>query len=53
MGHAHFGSATNFAATILEVLLGLTLVRLVAFHLAASKKTFLSGIGRALLVQTG
>lgn len=52
--HAHFGSATNFVGTVLEVLIGLTFVRLAAFHLAASKRsTLLSGLGRALLVQTG
>ena len=52
--HAHFGSATSLLGTVLEVLVGLTFVRLAAFHLAASKRSKLaSGLGRALLVQTG
>lgn len=51
--HAHFGSATSLACTVLEVLLGLTVLRLGAMHAAASRKPFVSGLGRALLVQTG
>lgn len=49
--HAHFGSATHFAATVLEVLVGLTFVRLVAFHMARSRHSLLSGLGLALGVQ--
>lgn len=51
--HAHFGSATNLLGTILEVLLGLTLLRLVAYHGAASRSPLVAGLSRALLVQTG
>ena len=51
--HAHFGSATSFVGTVLEVLVGLTFVRLAAFHLSTSRSQLVSGIGRALMVQTG
>lgn len=51
--HAHFGSATSFVGTLLEVLIGLTFVRLAAFHLSTSRSQLLSGLGRALFVQTG
>lgn len=52
-GHAHFGSATNLAGTVLEVLIGLTFARLAFFHLASSKIPLVRGLGRAGMVQTG
>lgn len=53
--HTHFGSATMFLATLLNVLLGLTLWRLVWAHVLASSKapSSLRGLARAALFQSG
>lgn len=53
--HTHFGSATMFLATLLNVLLGLTLWRLVWAHALAWPKAprWLRGLARAALFQSG
>lgn len=49
--HAHFGSATHFIGTVLEVLVGFTFLRLLAFHMAKSRIPFVSGLGLAIGTQ--
>lgn len=53
--HTHFGSATMFLATLLNVLLGLTLWRLVWAHVLAGRRSpvWLRGLARAALFQSG
>lgn len=49
--HTHFGSATAFVATILYVLLGLTLWRLIWSYGLTSRNPTVAGIARAAMFQ--
>jgi hypothetical protein len=49
--HTHFGSATEFAQTLLSVLLGVTLWRLAWGHAITSKNPTVQGLARAALFQ--
>lgn len=51
--HTHFGSATHLLGATLEILLSFTLLRLAAFHGVRSRHALVSGLSKALLVQTG
>lgn len=51
--HTHFASATAFLATVLYVLLGLTLWRLVWYHGLTSPNKTISGLARAAVFQAG
>ena len=49
--HTHFASATAFVGTILYVVLGLTLWRLVFMHGVTSRNPTIAGVSRAALFQ--
>jgi hypothetical protein len=50
--HTHFASATAFLATILYVLLGLTLWKLVFMHGLTSRNPTVAGLSRAAMFQS-
>jgi accessory gene regulator protein AgrB len=51
--HTHFGSATHLIGATLEVLLAFTFLRFAAYHGVHSRHALVSGLSKALLVQTG
>lgn len=50
--HTHFASATAFFATVLYVLLGLTLWKLVWMHGLTSRNPTIAGLSRAAMFQS-